>query len=354
MNPAILIVDDDTLLLSSIRRNFRKKYKMVFASSPDTAFELLASNKEIEIIISDFKMPGMNGLEFLQKVNDLYPRKIKIFMSGHAGFETTIKVINKSNVFRVLLKPATPKEIEHVIEEALEQFRLLKIEDSERLKTEFLSLLSHEIRTPLTSINNFLYLIQQEAGQYNNPKILEFVETVNKSKDRLLRTVDLVANVSEAKSKNVKINLQQLNISNDIIQPIIDKYKNNISEKNLELKLHLEDNIEILSDIKCLSEIFEQTLFNAICFTEKGEIEVELKEENDNIILSIKDTGIGISEDFQEKIFEPFTQAETGYSRKYDGNGLGLTLVKLYSDILGIEIKIDSEIGKGTKFIFEI
>jgi signal transduction histidine kinase len=123
-------------------------------------------------------------------------------------------------------------------------------------------------------------------------------------------------------------------------------------EKKLDLKLKLPDEpVLILGDDYLVTEIFQNLLNNALKYTIKGRIEIDVGVlQNNKVKVDIKDTGIGISEKYLPKLFLPFSQEETGYTRKFEGNGLGLALVKNYLDLLNAEIKVESEKDRGTTF----
>lgn len=134
---------------------------------------------------------------------------------------------------------------------------------------------------------------------------------------------------------------------------LINLFPNTISlllEKNI--KLTFENRAEqcaVLADEYTLNQIYANLLDNAIKYTEKGDVKIEIYNENNHLIISVSDTGIGMSEDYLNRMFTPFSQEDFGYTRKYEGNGLGLSLVKKYCEMNDAEIKVESKKGNGTK-----
>jgi signal transduction histidine kinase len=149
----------------------------------------------------------------------------------------------------------------------------------------------------------------------------------------------------------IDLKLADINIS-DILRSLISEFDVSVKSKNLTINFNLKtENTSILADDYLVTEIFQNLIGNAIKYTSRGSIEIKVYENDDKkLSVDIIDTGIGISEEYLPKLFKPFTQEETGYSRSYEGNGLGLALVKNYVDLIGAEINVRSEKESGSVF----
>lgn len=225
-------------------------------------------------------------------------------------------------------------------------------EKSTKLKVEFLAQMSHEIRSPLSVILNYISLIEEEAKNVMNKEYLEYFTSIENASNRIIRTISLILNMAELQVGSFEYNLQKVNIYKDVLKDIIEEYKVLANKKNLELELTThQENFEILADKYCIQQIFQNLIDNAIKYTKTGKISVKLYEnENEKIIVEVRDTGIGMSEEYLSKIFNPFTQEEQGYTRKFEGNGLGLALVKKYIELNNSAISVESKKGEGTVF----
>jgi PAS domain S-box-containing protein len=230
-----------------------------------------------------------------------------------------------------------------------------KAEQSEKIKTEFLRQMSHEIRTPINVIMNYLQLLRDEADLRSNEdrEIKEAYGTIKYASKRLVRTIDLTLNSSELLTNSYKSNKRDINVYNEILLRVYGEHKKTAKFKKLYFAT---DKKAIYNFVYCdeysVYNILDNLVDNAIRFTHEGS--VVLKTENDtenNLIITISDTGIGISEEYMKVIYEPFTQEKAGSSREYDGTGLGMTLVKGYCKINNINIKIRSKKNSGTKVI---
>ncbi len=244
---------------------------------------------------------------------------------------------------------------EDITEKKLMQQELLvakeKAEESDKMKSEFLSQMSHEIRTPLNVILSYNSFLKDELSDTINEDIKLSFDSIDSAGKRLLRTIDMILNLAAIQKGKIDIELDPVDIG-AILTSLSREFEFQAREKKLYLKLDLPPGkIIIPGDDYLLSEIFQNLLNNALKYTREGGIDVRAEIMNDGRVkIDISDTGIGISEKYLPKLFLPFTQEETGYTRKFEGNGLGLALVKNYLDLLKAEISVESEKGRGTTF----
>lgn len=226
-----------------------------------------------------------------------------------------------------------------------------KAEKSERLKTEFLAQVSHEIRTPINALLSFAGLLQMDLGDNLSDDLSDIFDHMDNAGRRLIRTVDLIINMSEMQIGSYQPIFKKVDIYSDVIAKIFPEFSYAAKNKNLEMNCIIKEP-KIIKELDeyTVTQIFNNLIDNAIKYTEKGSIAVILSKSGTKVIVEIKDTGIGISENFLIDIFEPFTQEEQGYTRKFEGNGLGLALVKKYCELNNAEIEIESEKGVGSTF----
>ncbi len=227
-----------------------------------------------------------------------------------------------------------------------------KAEESARLKSEFLAQISHEIRTPLNSILSFSSLIKSELKDSISDELAETFNFIEKGGNRLTRTIELILNISKIKNQQYKIDLTELDVYNDILYPLFNELKSKAEEKGLELKLLTYDKqLKLVLDYYSVSQMFMNLIDNAIKYTPKGSVTIKpFINEFGKIQIDIIDTGIGIAEEYIPVMFEAFSQEEQGYTRKYEGIGLGLSLVKSYASLNNAEIKVQSKKNKGSVF----
>jgi PAS domain S-box-containing protein len=227
-----------------------------------------------------------------------------------------------------------------------------KAEQSDKLKSEFLAQISHEIRSPMNAILNVIALAKEELGEKVTTDINEYFIGADAAGKRLVRTVDLILNVSEINAGIYQPQWEEIDLINDIVENIKHEYSTIVLQKGLEFNIDVAlSEAVVYGDKYNIQQVFINLIDNAVKFTNAGKVELNLTKNGSNEIeAKIKDTGIGISSEFLEHIYEPFMQEQRGYSRKFDGNGLGMALVKKYCELNNITINLESEKNKGTTF----
>ncbi len=225
-------------------------------------------------------------------------------------------------------------------------------EKADKLKSLFLAQMSHEIRTPINSMVSLAAMLREDLeGKLEDDHELS-LDLINKAGNRIVRTVDLLLNLSELQAGTYKPIIKKFNLCTDVLSKLILEYKKITNEKNLKLYVNVEtENTNLVADLYTVNQIFAQLMDNSLKYTDKGEIKINVSRDNyDNLIVEVEDTGVGIAKDYLPHLFEPFSQEEMGYTRKYDGNGIGLSLVKNYCKFNNARIDVKSKKNKGTTF----
>lgn len=229
-----------------------------------------------------------------------------------------------------------------------------KAEESDRLKSSFLQNMSHEVRTPLNAIYGFSQLMA--VPNMKPAKLQRFSELISENSQKLIDIITDVIEISQIEIKQTTVKFEETNLFR-IINNIVENFEEKAKLKNISI-LHLQDadnqNNIITTDAYKVKRIIWHLLDNAIKFTHRGFVSIICNPSPTHFQFTISDSGIGISPETQKYIFDPFRQVETGLSRHYGGNGLGLALVKAYIEMLHGNITLESEINKGTSFIITI
>jgi PAS domain S-box-containing protein len=229
-----------------------------------------------------------------------------------------------------------------------------RAEESDQLKTAFLTNVSHEIRTPMNGILGFAELLQEENLSVEEQQ--EYINIIQISGKRMLNTISDIISIAKIESGQMSISLKKTNI-NEQLDYIYAFFKHEAAEKKLELilKTGLTKNAAVIeTDQEKLYGILTNLVKNAIKFTETGTIEFGYECKGEFLEFYVKDHGIGIPANRQKAIFERFVQADISDKRAYQGSGLGLSISKAYVEMLGGRIWVESEDGKGSIFYFTI
>lgn len=225
-----------------------------------------------------------------------------------------------------------------------------KAEENDRLKSAFLANMSHEIRTPLNSIIGFSELLSDPG--FESEQKYEFARIITNSGNNLLAIISDIMDISKIEAGLVEIKKTVFSVSR-LIQDIHNEYQIKAHKKGIEFHISnglLPEDMLIESDQTKIKQVLINFVGNALKFTEKGTIEIGAKVTEQSIQLFVKDTGIGIPEQYHARIFERFRQVEGSYTRKYGGNGLGLAISKSLIEMLGGTIEMQSREGKGSTF----
>lgn len=225
-------------------------------------------------------------------------------------------------------------------------------ENADKLKSVFLAQMSHEIRTPINSMISLAQLINLDLREELSEDHQLCLNLIDKSGNRIVRTVDLLLNLSELQAGTYQPIYTNLDIYDNVISELELKYKMTALEKDTEISVQFLTNDKVIyADSYTVSQIFEQLINNAIKYTDKGKVTIKISRNSfSQLVVEVIDSGIGISTEYLANLFEPFSQEEMGYSRKFDGNGIGLALVKNYCDLNRAHIDVESEKNVGSNF----
>jgi len=226
---------------------------------------------------------------------------------------------------------------------------LKKAEDANYLKNAFLSNMSHEIRTPLNGIIGFASLLETELSLLENEELYDYANGISQSGERLLHLLNNIIDISRIEANDMEISLKSCNIS-EIVKNAAELYIFKANEKGLKFNIQTVDVPFVIADSSSLAKIISDVIENAIKYTETGFVNISVgHNENENeVYVRIKDTGIGIESAYLPNIFDAFRQESLGYSRAYQGAGLGLPLAKRLIELMRGHITIDSIKGIGT------
>ncbi|MEI6059074.1 MAG: ATP-binding protein [Bacteroidota bacterium] len=232
-----------------------------------------------------------------------------------------------------------------------------RAEEASEAKSKFLSVMTHELRTPMNAVIGYSHLLIQ-----NNPRPdqLDDLKTLRFSAENLLALINNILDFNKIEADKISLEQIDFNLKN-IIEEIMSTMMIRARQKGIDFHYHYDDHLplNVIGDPLRLSQIMNNLLSNALKFTEKGSVSIELKlntRKGKDVLIdfSVEDTGIGMDHDTLDSIFEAFTQASSETSRKYGGTGLGLAITRRLLELYGSTIRVESEPGKGTCFYFSI
>ncbi len=239
------------------------------------------------------------------------------------------------------------KKIEEALVEAKEH-----AEQSDNLKSEFLAQMSHEIRTPLNVILSFTGMMKEELHDQVDDELKNAFDVIDDEGKRIMRTVELILNMSELQTGSYSYRSKQIDLFKEVLQKVHKSYQVIADKKKILFGLYNNyEDTTIQADEYSINQIFHHLVDNALKYTTQGKVDITIgRDPKSNLYVDVMDTGIGITDEFLPNLFDPFTREEKGYTRNYEGNGLGLALAKKYCELNGADIKVTSIKDKGTTF----
>ncbi len=353
-----------------------ESFKYLFMNNPLPKWIYDINNYEfIEVNDSALKKYGYSNDEFSKMtLFDIHPDREHKELNSFLKNERTKKTVSKEwkhklkdgTIIDVLIisraieykgKSAVLAVVVDITERVKAKDELVaakeKAEEADKLKSDFLAQMSHEIRTPINVILSFHSLIKEEVYDKVSDDAKDSFRSIESASKRLIRTIDSILNMSQITRGSFNAVFSEFSVYDDLIVNLRNEFKSLIEQKrlNFNIKYECSPNTKIYGDHYTVLQLFNNLLDNALKYTEKGTITLSARCENDSVIIKIADTGIGISEDYLPHLFEAFSQEEHGYTRKFEGTGLGLALVKKYCELNRCTIDVESHKGKGTTFI---
>ena len=259
---------------------------------------------------------------------------------------TAAEIMAKGN-FSIRLTPRHPYGKYDEYDRIMENLNLLaeELSKTEILRNDFISNVSHELKTPLAVISSYASALR--GGGLDKETQEKYLDTLVSTSKRLSRLVVNILKLNKLENSSIPTDVQKFDLAETLRECILG-YEEVLDSKNLELDCDI-DEAEINSDKSFLETVFNNLISNAVKFTpEGGKISISLKNNGGKVVVKVEDTGCGIDPQTGAHIFDKFYQGDTSHSS--EGNGLGLAMVKRVIDILGGEISVQSQIGKGSTF----
>ena len=390
--PVIICVDDEDIVVKSLKRELKKafgdEYMIETAESGTEALELfeelLDEEYEIPVIISDHIMPDIKGDELLQRVHERSPKTLKIMLTGQADLQAVTNAVNNANLYHYLSKPWETTNLTLTVRGALHRYqqdkqleeqnamlqnmncvleqqvkeRTQDLEIANASKDKFFSIIAHDLRSPFNGLIGMTEIFSEHIGKdtFSREDIKTGLESLGKSAKTVYTLLENLLTWSRLQRGVIEFFPQEM-LLEPTVHEVFEIFESNKTRKQIHLDNLVPVPTPVYADVNMLNTILRNLISNALKFTKAGGkigVSAETHDDEEYVEVCVSDTGIGMSREDQQKLFRiDIKHSEVGIAGE-KGTGLGLILCKELVEQGGGTIRVDSELGKGTRFFFTV
>ncbi|MBN2717954.1 MAG: response regulator [Deltaproteobacteria bacterium] len=360
----ILVTDDEDGMRHGVARALNRyvasfhdldcnvSFEITLAATGEEAVEKLQQH-EFDLMLLDYKLPGINGMEVLAEAKKLYPDTLVIMMTAYASLDIAVSA-TKQGAHDFLAKPFTPQELKATVRQAtkhviLQQQARKLAEERRRVRFEFISVLSHELKAPIGAVEGYLQLFRTGAVKDDATKdriVERSLARLTGMRKLIFDLLDLTRIEAGTKQRHVEpLNLRQL------FENALELVEVSAAERGISLNLDAVEDTQYEGDKSELEIVANNLISNAVKYNrDNGSVTVRITRDIKNYQVEVEDTGIGMSDKELAKLFGEFVRMKNEKTRHIEGSGLGLSTVKKIIQLYGGDIRAISEWEKGTTF----
>ncbi|MDQ8199635.1 hybrid sensor histidine kinase/response regulator [Pelagicoccus enzymogenes] len=349
----ILYVDDEQGNLNAFRITFRRDYNILLAENAEEGLRLFEA-EDVDLVLSDQRMPGMSGVEFLERVCEINPGPCRILVTAYSDIDAIQNAVNRANIFKYVRKPWDTEKLAKTIEQALDVYGLRKmnqalhdelseknkaleqanvsLRESDQLKYDFLKIISHEMRTPLNGLRGATQLLKINSERDPSSQNNELVNVLESSTNRLEQFLLLAERITSLKAKRYTLELQETQIV-DLVKQAVAQIEPELERNQQRIAYDLCAETHTLADSQLLGICVREILHNAARHSPQGsEITIRTSFRDDQLSIEVSDQGGGFPEPVLRNLFKIFIREDLGQDQAL---GLNLALTKLVMDLHG-------------------
>lgn len=355
--PRLLYLDDEENNLIAFKALFRRDYEIFTTSSPQEAVAYLNAN-EVQVMLSDQKMPEVSGVEFFEITLNDFPHAVRVLVTGYADMEAVIDAINKGQVYRYVTKPWDENDLRICINNAVEKYDRekelrLKTERLEKANSElerFVYSASHDLRSPLVSMRGVIRLAQHEIVE---EKALSYMNMIDKSAGKLDQFLQNIIHYYQNLKSDELITEVEMET---VVDEAIDKCQAMDAAEGVAFSKSVSTSASLKVDEHRLKMVLSNVISNAVRFqipeNEHKKVDVQVVVNAEKLTIRVADNGVGIPADVVPRVFDMFFRGSEITIGA--GTGVGLYIAKEATEKLGGKISVSSDPGIGSRFTIEI
>ncbi len=361
----VLVVDDEPGIRSGINRILRNysvgfpfmeedfQFELIDAETGEKAIEIIESSP-VDIVLLDNKLPGINGIDVLEYISKQKYDVQVMMITSYASLDLAVKATN-IGAYNFIPKPFTPDELKTAMEGITKHLFLKRMtrqlhKEGKEIRFQFLSVLSHELKSPINAIEGYLQIMKEKQV---GDKIDDYEVMINRSIERLkgMRTLIMdLLDLTKLESGKKQREIKKIDIA-EIAKMAIHSMEPLAIQKNVRIYYDNGEPCYLNGDSAEIEIILNNLLSNAVKYNrEGGQVYVHIKGSDDKVFIKVEDTGIGMTEEDQEKLFQEFVRIKNVKTKNITGSGLGLSIIKKLADLYAGDIKVTSKPDVGTSF----
>lgn len=307
-----------------------------------------------DIILLDYKLPGMSGLDLLSQLFSRHLDILTIMITAYASIETAVTA-TKQGAFDFLAKPFTPSELKETIYKAAKHLILMRqahklAQEKRKVRFEFISVLAHELKAPLAALDGYLNVLKERAAG-DNPEVYDhMIDRCLTRIQGMRKMIGDLLDLTRIESGERTREITEVDVR-EIAQSAIETARAEAQERNIAIALHADGPVLMQADRSEIEIILNNLITNAVKYNrEEGSVAVHIAAHNGKVNISVSDTGIGMTAEEASRLFNDFVRIKNEKTRNILGSGLGLSTVKKIVLLYGGEVKVESEPDKGSTF----
>ncbi|HKL67381.1 MAG TPA: ATP-binding protein [Bacteroidales bacterium] len=365
----VLVVDDEPGIRSGVSRILNRfrvtypfmdedyTYRVIEAETGEEGMEII-DNEVPDIILLDNKLPGISGVEILEYIRKKDYDTSVAMITSYASLDVAVRA-TRDGATDFIPKPFTPQELKSSIENITKQQYLKRItremkKEGKKIRYQFLSVLSHELKSPLNAVEGYMNMMRDKQAGDN---INDYTTMIERSIQRLQEMRTLIMDLLDF--TKIRLEVKEDKVADidpvELVQQCVETINPIAIQKDLNINIIKKADVIISADREDINIMMNNLLSNAVKYNHNGgEVEVTVDGDGENAIITVRDTGIGISREDQELLFNDFVRIRNKKTRDITGSGLGLSIVKKVADLYGGSIGVDSEPDKGSIFTLRI
>ena len=313
---------------------------------------------EPDILLLDYKLPGMSGLDLLEKLGERTDNILTVMITAYASIETAV-VATKRGAYDFLVKPFTPVEMKQVVRKAASRLILTRqarrlAEERKRVRFEFIRVLGHELKAPLNAVEGYLNILESESLGAIPEGYHEMVERSLIRLNGMRKLIADLLDMTRIESGEMKREVSELSLS-EIAGRVIETMMPDAEARGITIELHTHGCNLMAGDRSELEMLLNNLVSNAVKYNrDGGRVDVKLSRRDDTMVVEVSDTGIGMEPDEVEKLFGEFVRIKNAKTRNILGSGLGLSIVKKIISLYDGDVKVTSEADVGSTFTVKL